>query len=934
MKKLTCLSFLFVFILAGCSTQTQTDLKIPYEQYKLANGLDVILSVDHSDPIVALTIQFHVGSNRETPGRTGFAHLFEHIMFQRSENVPEDQFFRIVQDAGGTLNGGTGNDATTYYEVVPKNAMEKVLWLESDRMGFLRNTITKKTFNIQQNVVQNEKRQSVDNAPYGHVDAVIAKNLYPKGHPYSWTVIGEMEDLFNATLDDVKAFHAKFYVPNNATLVLAGDFDPVIAREMIEKYFGEIPRGAELEDPKPQPVKLDVTRKLYHEDNFARAPQLNMIWPTVEQYSPDSYALNYLGQLLSSGKKAPLYKVLVKDKKLTSSVRAGNGSQEIAGTFGLWVTANEGISLKDVENAVFEAFALFEKEGFTEADVDRIKAGQETSFYSRISSILGKSRQLATYNEYAGSPDFYQKDFARMKAVTKADILRVYEKYLKGQPYLATSFVPRGQADLVADGSMNAGVQEEDILNATEVAIDEDASEETVVKTPSSFDRSVMPLDGPDPVVTPPAIWEDKLSNGMQVLGIVHDELPLVQFNITIKGGHLLDPIEKAGVSSLTAQLMNEGTRNRTPLELQEAIRDLGSGISISSSGTEINIFANTLSRNFGKTVAILEEMLLEPRWDAEEFDLVKARVINGIKRSKSNPGSQASELLQKLVYGEGHILGISSAGTEESVASITLDDLRNFYETYYSPNLASFQVAGQISREQVMTALQSLAQKWPAKEAGLPAYESPVPPASSIVYFIDVPGAKQSVIQIGTPGPARSDADFFAATVMNDKLGGSFNGWVNMVLREEKGFTYGARTGFSGSYVAGMFTASAPVRSTATLESTRIFRNLMLTYRNGITEEDLQFTKNSLLRSYARKYETLGALTNMLGDIALYNLPKDYVKTEQQVLREMTVEQHKSLANKYIDPNRMYYVIAGDANTQAAQLKALGFGDPVVIAK
>ena len=335
-------------LVVGCKTQPQADLNIPYQKYTLKNGLDVILSEDHSDPIVALTIQFHVGSNRETVGRTGFAHLFEHIMFQRSENVPEDQFFKIVQDAGGTLNGGTGNDATTYYEVVPKNAMEKVMWLESDRMGFLESTITKKTFNIQQNVVQNEKRQSVDNAAYGHNEAVVAHNLFPKGHPYNWTVIGEMEDLFNATVDDVKAFHSKFYVPNNATLVLAGDFDPATAKKMIEKYFGEIKRGADLADPKPMPVKLTDIKKLYHEDNFARAAQLRMVWPTVEQYSPDSYALDYLGQLLSSGKKAPLYKVLVKDKKLTSSARAGNRSMEITGMFNLSVTANEGVSLKDV----------------------------------------------------------------------------------------------------------------------------------------------------------------------------------------------------------------------------------------------------------------------------------------------------------------------------------------------------------------------------------------------------------------------------------------------------------------------------------------------------------------------------------------------------------------------------------------------------------
>ncbi|HBB91304.1 MAG TPA: peptidase M16 [Bacteroidales bacterium] len=932
MKKITCLSLLCFLFLIGC--EPNSELSIPYEKYTLNNGLDVILHQDHSDPIVALAIQYHVGSNRESVGRTGFAHLFEHIMFQRSENVPEDQFFKIIQDAGGTLNGGTGNDATTYYEVVPKNSLEKILWLESDRMGYLTNTITQKTFQIQQNVVQNEKRQGVDNAAYGHTGGVIAKNLFPPGHPYSWTVIGEMQDLFNATLEDVKAFHAKFYAPNNATLVLSGDFDLATAKELIEKYFGEIRRGADLDDPKPVPVKLSQIQKLYHEDNFARAPQLTMVWPTVEQYSMDSYALNYLGQLLSQGKKAPLYNVLVKEKKLTSGARASNSSQEITGTFRVTVTANEGVSLKTVEDAVFEAFARFEKEGITDKDVEKLKAGMETSYYNGISSILGKSFQLARYNEYAGTPDFYTKDIERTKSVTKADIIRVYEKYIKGQAYLATSFVPKGQPDLVAEGSMNAGVQEEDIQNATEVLIADNELEAPLVKTPSAFDRSLMPKDGPDPTINLPLIWVDELANGMRVFGIEHNELPLVQFNITIKGGHLMEKLEKAGVASLMAELMNEGTKNKTPLELEEAIEMLGANIRVGSSATSVSISGSCLVRNFDATLALVEEMLLEPRWDEEEFALAKIRVLNNLKRQKASPNALAGETFQKLVYGENHIFSINGSGTEETVSAISIDDLKNFYNEALSPNIANFHIAGNIGKDKVMSSLQPLAQKWTQKEVLIPAYSLPEAPTKSLVWFVDVPGAKQSIIQIGCAGPAKSDPEYFSATVMNDKLGGSFNGWVNMVLREEKGFTYGARSGFSGNIAAGTFSASAPVRSSATLESVQIFKDLMNKYREGISQEDLDFTKNSLLKSYARKYETLGALTGMLGEISMYNLPKDYAVKEQETIRNLTLEQHKALAQKYIDPSRMYYVIAGDAATQADQLTEVGFGKPNIIKK
>ncbi|MCK5766148.1 MAG: insulinase family protein, partial [Bacteroidales bacterium] len=320
MKKLFYLLFsLSILFMLGCTQQKDTELSLDYEKYSLSNGLDVILHVDKSDPIVALAVQYHVGSNREVPGRTGFAHLFEHMMFQRSENVGEDQFFKLIQNAGGTLNGGTGNDATTYFEVVPKNALELILWLESDRMGYMINTVTPKSFANQQNVVQNEKRQMVDNRPYGHTGTVIAHNFYPEGHPYSWTVIGEMEDLTSATIEDVKEFHSKFYVPNNATLVLAGDFEIAEAKKLIELYFGEIPKGNDVPDPEPIPVTLEETKKFYHEDNFARAAQFRMLWPTVEEYNDDAYPLSYLAELFSSGKKAPLYKVLEKEKKLSSS---------------------------------------------------------------------------------------------------------------------------------------------------------------------------------------------------------------------------------------------------------------------------------------------------------------------------------------------------------------------------------------------------------------------------------------------------------------------------------------------------------------------------------------------------------------------------------------------------------------------------------------
>jgi len=906
------------------------ELNINYERYTLANGLDVILHVDKSDPIVAFAVQYHVGSNREVPGRTGFAHLFEHMMFQRSENVAEDQFFKLIQNAGGTLNGGTGNDATTYYEVVPKNALEMILWMEADRMGYMINTVTKKSFAIQQNVVQNEKRQGVDNRPYGHTYDVLSKALYPKDHPYNWQVIGEMEDLFNATVEDVKEFHKKFYVPNNATIVLAGDFEIEEAKKLVEKYYGEIPRGEELTDPKPQHVTLDQTKKLYHEDNFARAPQLTMVWPTTEQFSNDSYALQYLAQLLSQGKKAPIYQILEKEKKLTSRQYAYNGAQEITGEFTISVTANEGVSLNDVEKSIFEAYARFEEKGITDDDLQRIKSSLETDFYNGISSVLGKSFQLAFYNEYAGNPSFYKNDIDGLKSVTKEDVVRVYNKYIKDKPYVAASFVPKGQVNLIAEGSVKADIKEEDILNATEVKIEE--VEEEIAKTPSAIDRSIQPALGEDPTLTIPTVWETKLANGIKVLGIEQNELPLIRYTITISGGQYLDKIEKPGVANLVTSVMSEGTKNKTPEQLEEEIEKLGASINMYTNRENTFITVNTLARNYEKTIAIVEEMLLEPRWDEEEFVLAKESEINNLKRQKADPNSLARNTLNKLVYGENHIFAIDLSGTEESVSSITMDDLKAYYEANFSPSISTMSIAGNITKEQVEKSLVSLTSKWQAKEVTFPEYQLPAKPEKSEIYFVDVPGAKQSVINIGAPALSRQDVDYFPAFVMNYQLGGSFNGKVNIVLREEKGFTYGARTGFTAYKIPGYFSASSSVRSTATLESVNIFKSLMEGYREGITPEDLEFTKNALIKSYLRQFETLGALINMLQDINVYGLPVDYVKNEENIIKNMTLDSHKEMAQKYITPDRMFYVIAGDAATQAKELKKVGFGEPVIL--
>ncbi len=916
----------------SCKPQSKdTGLSIPFEKYTLANGLTVVLNEDKSDPIAALAVYYHVGSSREVTGKTGFAHLFEHMMFQKSENVGEDQLFKNIQGAGGTLNGSTSQDRTNYYEVVPKNALEMAMWMEADRMGFLTNTVTRAALVNQQNVVQNEKRQSVDNAAYGFNSEIIAKNLYPAGHPYSWTVIGLMEDLASASVEDVRAFHKKYYAPNNATLVISGDINKEEVKILVEKYFGEIPSGEAIEKRGPMPAALASTVKLYHEDNFAKAPQLTMAFPTVERFSKDSYALNFLGELLASTKKAPLYTVLVKDKKLTSRVMARNGSQELAGSFMISVGANPGVNLTDVEKAIFEGLDKFEKEGFTEEDLIRIKASYETSFVSRFASVQGKAFTFAEYTMNTGDPEYYKKDLAGIQAVTMEDIKAVYAKYIKGKNFVQTSFVPKGQLNLIAEGSVNAGIIEEDVTNAAEVKADAIA-EEPIVKTPSKFDRSVKPAIGPDPEVTIPAVWTATLSNGIKVSGIKQSELPIVQYTLVLDGGHVSETIDKAGLASLVASMMNEGTKNKTPEELEDAIGLLGASIRISSGDEDITVNVSTLTKNFEKTIAIVEEMLLEPRWDEEQFGLAKSRIINTLKRNQANPSYLASSTLNKLIFGEDNILALDASGTEASVSGITLDDLKAFYNNNFSPSVARLLIAGDVDQAAVEAAFAGLSAKWQAKEVALPELKVPVAPEKSAIYFVDVPGAKQSVIAIGGPSLPRTNPDFYPVYVANYKLGGSFNGLFNLILREEKGFTYGARSSISGAKNYGVFNASSMVRTNSTLESVTIFKTEMEKYRQSIPQEYVDFTKDALIKGNALRFETLGGLLGMLSTMTSYDLPADYIKQEEAFVKGLTVEKTLELANKYIDPSKMYYVVVGDAKTQLKDLEKVGFGKPVLV--
>lgn len=936
MKKII-FAFLAVTSFIACSNSSEEEtpeLSINYEKIELKNGLDVVFHVDQSDPVVAVELMVHVGSAREIEGRTGFAHLFEHLLFLESENLGKGGLDKMSARIGGSgANGSTSRDRTNYLQTVPKDALEKMIWAEADKLGYFINTVTDPVLAKEKQVVKNEKRQSVDNRPYGHNQYVIGKNLYPKEHPYNWQVIGSLEDLQNATLQDVKNFYKKWYVPNNATLVVSGDIDIEQATKWVHKYFDEIPKGtAEIPALEKRPGFVKETKFLYYEDNFARVPQLTMVWPAVESYHPDSYALEVLAQYLTNGKSAPLNQVLVDDLKLTSYTSMYNYISEVAGETQLSVRAFNGKNLDEVKTGIEKGFEKFETEGISEKDLNRIKAGQETQFYGSLSSVLGKGSNLASYNTYLGNPGFATEDIKRTLAVTTEDVMRVYNTYIKNKNYIATSFVPKNSAALALKGSVLANVVEEQIVNGAEENFDPKIAA-TYTKTASSFDRLIEPPYGKTSSLAVPKVYESSLENGLKIFGIESDEVPLVRFNLTIDGGQLLESMDKLGVANLTTGLLNKGTKNKTVKELEEAIQELGATISVYSGKESITISGTTLAKNYNATLTLAQEMLLEPRFDEKEFDLLKNATIASLRQQEANPNSVASNAYNGLIYGKDNIRSKNTLGTITSVKATTLEDIKAYYSNYISPSVAKMLVVGAISEEKLVASLASLNTNWKAKEVTIPTYKTPEAPTKPAVYFYDIPNAKQSVLQFGAPALAATDKDFYAANVMNYILGGGgFASRLTQELREGKGYTYGIRSGFSGTKAKGTFTISSSVRSNVTLESAQAVQKILEEYPTTFSDKDLETTKSFLIKSNARAFETAGAKLRMLSNISTYGLKTDYVKDREETVNNMTKERIEELANKYINPNKMIWLVVGDAETQLERMKELGYGAAILL--
>ena len=928
-----CAALLVAIIVAISCSNNSSELKLSYEKYTLDNGLQVILRQDKTSPTVALAIQYHVGSSREKPGATGFAHLFEHLLFQRSENLPRNAFFTKIDELGGTFNGSTGQDGTNYYEAVPRDALEKILWMESDRMGFFINTVTEAGLRREIDIVSNEKRQG-ENQPYGQQSAIRLKYTYPEGHPYSWSVIGSLKDLEASTLDYVKEFYRTFYGPNNATIVISGDFDNAEARSLVEKYFGEIKPSPPVEKRRPVPVVFTSTKGVYYTEPAVRMPALTVIYPSVERLHKDEAALDILTHLLAGTKKSPLYKKIVMDKKLAPSVSMGNPAQELAGMIQISIRAFEGTDLNDVMTAIEEGYALFEAEPIDEKDISNYVTNFERSIYNSLTSNLNVAVTMASNNVFNGKPDSMIDELDSYRRVTKEDIMRVYNQYVKGKNYLTISYLPSGQDNLAVKGSTLAVIEQEDVASQAMNSEGGTLVDDDYERTPSHIDRSVEPgLLSNTPVLPELQIWSDKLPNGMNVKGINYSSLPLVGFSVTIKGGRLLDNIEKIGVAALNAQLMNEGTALRTPEQLEEDIATLGASINVSANSEATTISGSALLRNFPEVLKIVQEMITQPRFDEEKFAQRKESTLASLRQSQMSLTSVGTNVAYKLLYGNENTLGYNLTGTVESVSSITIDDVKAYYARAILPVDANFNFVGNISSPQLMRLLSPLAENWTGSAVVIPAVDNTPKSYPSRLFFVDFPDSPQSYIYILKTVMNAASPDKYPVEIANYGMGSGSAGELFAVLRLQYGYTYGAYSSVSAMNYNNAFTASSSVQSTATKHSLELFKEIITDYPDKILDDKkFERNRNTMLQANTRAYESPGQLLSVLNNISLYGLPFDYVKQNENTLRNITLQQVRSVYHKWIDEKDLIYVVTGDASRQMQGLESLGLGKPILV--
>ena len=893
MKKLL-LTLLFC---AAAFAQT-AGIDIPYQKFVLDNGLTVIVHEDHKAPIVAVNIWYHVGSKNEKPGKTGFAHLFEHLMFGGSEDF-HGRYIDAMERVGATdLNGTTNNDRTNYFEDVPTSALDYTLWMESDRMGHLLGSFDQKTLDLQRGVVQNEKRQG-ENQPYGVTEQLITENTYPAGHPYSWTVIGSMQDLSAASMSDVKEWFKTYYGPSNAVLVLAGDIDFNTAKAKVEKYFGDIPAGPPIGKQETWIAKMTGTHRGTVQDRVPQA-RIYKVWNVPQYGTADADYLGLVADCLSEGKVSRLYKRLVYDDQIATDVRAEIDDREIGSQFDITGTARPGQDLAAVEKEIDEELARFLETGPTAEELQRVKTQHVARFVrgvDRIGGFGGKSDVLAHGQAFLGDAGFYKTQLQRVEAATPEDLKAAARRWLSDGVY------------------------------ALEVHPFPDYKTDT-----TGADRSKMPETGTPPELKLPKLQRATLSNGLKVILAERHEIPVADFWLEVDAGYAADQFASPGTASMTTSLLDGGTDKRTALEISAEEALLGAQLRANSNLDTSFVFLSALKSKLDRSLDLYADVILHPSFPQSDFLRLQKQRIAGIQREKVTPIPMALRVFPALLYGPQHAYGnpLTGSGTEASVSKMTRADLVKFHDTWFKPNNATLIVVGDTTLSELTPKLEKLFDGWkagqtPKKNIGAVEY-----PSKPVVYILDRPGSLQSVILAGEIAPPKNTPDEIALETMNNILGGNFGARINMNLREDKHWAYGAQSFFFDARGQRPFIVFAPVQTDKTKESLaeidKEFRGIL--GPKPPTAAELAKVQANETLSLPGSRETINEVGNSIGELVEYGLPDDYYDKYASRVRALTLTDMEAAAKQVVRPDNLVWVVVGDRAKIEAGVRELNLGE------
>ena len=892
-------------------------LQIPelkFERYKLDNGLEVILSEDHRLPLVSVNLWYHVGAVNETAGRTGFAHLFEHMMFEGSKHVPSSYHAHYLEAAGATdFNGTTSFDRTNYYETLPSNQLELALWLESDRMGYLPDKLDQANLSNQQDVVRNERRQSYENAPYGIAQEAVFHELFPKEHPYYPMVIGSHADIQAAKLEDVRSFFKLYYAPNNASLAIVGDFDSAKVRQLVERYFGPLKRGPEVPRVKVTTPPVTSERRTVVHDNV-QLPRVYLAWLTSPIFKPGDAEADITADALGGGKSSRLYKKLVYEKQLALEVEAEQNSLMLASIFEIQATARPGVKPEDLEKAIEDELEGFRNSGPTPEELKRAQNGIETRTIAGLEMFNGVADLLNNYNHYLGTPDFLAADIARYENATTDAVQAFAQQQLKPSEGVVVYCVP-GKQDL---GPEVATPQAE--AKGTAKAGGEPVNEDAAW-------REKSPAPGPERPLHLPVPEEFKLSNGLTVYYNERPGLPLVAASLVLRRGSGANPIDRPGLASFTARMLQQGTSTRSALQIADRAADLGTTVSTRATIDSSRIGSECLTRNFPDVLELLSDLTLRPSFPDAEINRVRSERLAALVHEKDQPFSVASRVASAALYGPKYTYGYPEIGTSESLKAINRDDLLHFWQQNYLPNEAALVVTGNIKLSELKPLLEKQFGGWKPGNSPTPNMGTREPTDAKLI-LVDRPDSPQTAMFFFSGGPARSTPDYPQIEVMNADLGGLFSSRINMNLREEHGYTYGAESFFSYHVDPGAFIVSSAVRTDATAAATtEVFKELRRMRDTLMTPDELRLARDASAQSLPGRFETGAETAGTFTELYVYQLPLDYFSLLPARLSAVTAEQAQAAAQKYIQPDKITVVTVGDLAKIEADMKKLNLG-------